>query len=151
MNAILREVPQMDTLTRFAIDEQTSQLLRRAYQRATSLFAEQFGVDGLTPMQFAALCKLHDCGEVSQNLLGRMIAMDPATSQGVMRRLMDQGLVTRRDDPQDRRRTLLSLTSEGRRVVAASFSLGHQVNEALLAPLSAQERATFLELLHKLI
>lgn len=150
MNVVLKEPLHLEPTT-FVIDDQVSQLLRRAYQRATAAFADKFGADGLTPMQFAALCKLADCGEVSQNLLGRMIAMDPATSQGVMRRLMDQGLVSRRDDPQDRRRTLLSLTGEGRKVLAASTPLGQQITEVVLAPFSSSERETFLALLRKIV
>ena len=36
----------------------------------------------VTPTQFAALAKLDDAGPVSQNELGRLTAMDPATIWG---------------------------------------------------------------------
>ena len=37
--------------------------------------------------------------------------------QGVVRRLKERGLVDSRPDPGDARRTLLSLTTEGQRIV----------------------------------
>ena len=55
--------------------------------------------------------------ELSQNLLGRLVGMDKATMQGVVRRLKERGLVDSRPDPGDARRTLLSLTTEGQRLV----------------------------------
>ena len=49
----------------------------------------------LTPTQFAALVKVHDIGQVSQNQLGRLTAMDPATIQGVIQRLEARKLIER--------------------------------------------------------
>ena len=59
------------------------------------------------------MVKLHEYHELSQNLLGRLVGMDKATMQGVVRRLKDRGLVDSRPDPGDARRTLLSLTIDG--------------------------------------
>ena len=90
-------------------------------------------------------------GAVSQNRLGRLTAMDPATMQGVIRRLGERGLVARRADPTDRRRTLLSLTAAGRALVEDGLGArGSKVTAATLAPLRPGERATFLRLLKKL-
>ncbi len=57
-------------------------------------------------LQFAALVRLRDLGGVSQNQLGRLIAMDAATMQGVIKRLAARGLIRRRPDPNDRRRLI---------------------------------------------
>src|SRR3954466_4919971 len=86
----------------YVLEEQIGHLLRRAHQRATAVFQEAMGDLGLTPTQYAALVKVGEVGEISQNHLGRLTAMDPATSQGVIRRLEAQGLVTLRADPTDR-------------------------------------------------
>lgn len=134
----------------YVLEAQVGHLLRRAHQRHVALFTQIFGVDGLTPMQYAALVKIGDQGEVSQNLLGRLVAMDPATSQGVVKRLIDQGLVLRRDDPHDRRRALLALTAAGRHAVAEHIPLGRVATDETLAPLTPDERAAFLRLLAKL-
>jgi len=42
----------------------------------------------LTPTQFAALARLRELGDTTQNQLGRLTAMDPATIQGVIQRLL---------------------------------------------------------------
>lgn len=148
--AAYRRHPAAQATDAYVLEAQVGHLIRRAHQRHVALFTQIFGVDGLTPMQYAALVKIGDQGEVSQNLLGRLVAMDPATSQGVVKRLIEQGLVARKDDPHDRRRAILSLTSAGRAAVAEHVPLGRVATEETLAPLSTEERAQFLRLLLKL-
>src|SRR5262249_24878381 len=106
---------------------------------------------GLTPTQYAALVKIGDVGETSQNHLGRLTAMDPATSQGVIRRLEAQGLIALRPDPADRRRTLLTLIPAGRELLDPAIRHGRAVTRATLAALDGAEQAQLLSLLKKLI
>lgn len=124
--------------------------MRRAHQRHASIFQERIGDEQLTPLQFAALVKLHDLGEVSQNQLGRLTAMDAATMQGVIKRLLARGLIERRPDPGDRRRLLLSLGPDGHEVLDACLPNGHAITDETLSPLTATERRTFLDLLRKI-
>lgn len=135
---------------RYQLEEQVGHLLRRAHQRATQIFIETFADAGLTPTQWAALARLAEEGGASQNHLGRLTAMDPATVQGVIQRLEKRGLIDREPDPDDRRRTRLKLTPEGLNLVARHSATGARVSAATLAPLSDTEAATFLELLRKL-
>jgi DNA-binding MarR family transcriptional regulator len=106
---------------------------------------------GLTPTQYAALVKIGEVGEISQNHLGRLTAMDPATSQGVIRRLQARGLIVLRPDPDDRRRTLVSQSDAGRRLVPTAIARGRAITRETLAPLEAAEQATLLDLLKRLI
>ena len=73
----------------------------------------------VTPTQFAALAKLDDAGPISQNQLGRLIAMDPATIFGVVGRLAKRGYVRQSVDESDARVVLVMLTDEGRAAVTA--------------------------------
>ena len=134
----------------YVLEDQVGHLLRRAHQRHAAIFQALIGDDQLTPLQFAALVKLADLGEVSQNELGRQTAMDAATMQGVIKRLLVRKLVDRRPDPSDRRRLVLSLTARGLDLVAAITRDGHAISEATLAPLTEAERRTFLALLRRL-
>jgi DNA-binding MarR family transcriptional regulator len=135
----------------YILERQVGHLLRRAHQRATAIFLAELGdAHGLTPTQFAALVKLRDLGEQSQNELGRLTAMDPATIQGVVRRLARRRLIERAADPQDRRRTKLRLTPRGRSLVERALPLGLRVSAKTLDPLSARQRASFLRLLERL-
>lgn len=104
----------------------------------------------ITPTQYAALVKLHELGEQSQNELGRRTAMDPATIQGVIGRLVARRLVVRAGDPGDRRRAKLRLTPAGAALVLRLIPLGPRVAEATLAPLDPTDRAEFLRLLCRL-
>jgi MarR family transcriptional regulator, lower aerobic nicotinate degradation pathway regulator len=134
----------------YKLEEQVGFLLRRAQQRHTAIFAARIGKHQLTPTQFASLAKINDEGTVSQNKLGRLTAMDPATMQGVIARLLDRGLIARAPDPKDRRRALLRLTAEGRAAFAESAANGKLISRETLAPLDARERVAFLRLLAKL-
>ena len=134
----------------YQLEAQIGFILRRAHQRASAIFAEHFRELGLSPVQFAALVKVHDEGRVSQNQLGRLISMDPTTIMGVVNRLVDRGLIRRLADPGDRRRTLLTITPEGLRLIEASEGLGKRVTEDTLGGLDADERATLLRLLDRI-
>ena len=79
----------------YRLEEQVGHLLRRAHQRHAAIFQDGIGDLQLTPMQFAALVKIRDLGKVSQNQLGRLTAMDPATTQGVIQRLVARGVIER--------------------------------------------------------
>lgn len=133
----------------YVLQEQIGHLLRRAHQRNTQIFLDVFEEAGLTPTQWAALAMLSEEGAASQNALGRMTAMDPATIQGVIRRLEERGLISREADPDDKRRTVLSLSADGRELVTQMAAAGVRVSEATLAPLTVDERQAFLEALRK--
>lgn len=132
----------------YCLDEQVGFLLRRASQRHLAIFAQRLGA--LTATQFAALAKLCELGPTSQNALGRATAMDAATIKGVADRLRARGLVDAKPDPDDRRRHYLIPTDEGRAVYEKAASAAVEISAETLAPLSATERETFLNLLTKL-
>ena len=134
----------------YDIEDQVGFLIRRAHQRHTALFQDAMAEIDLTPTQFNALVRVVELGQATQNHLGRLAAMDPATIQGVVRRLVDRGLLTRSPDPDDRRATILEASPAGRTLAAAAARTGRAVTEATLAPLTAPERATFLTLLRKM-
>jgi len=133
----------------YVLERQAGHLLRRAHQRHTSIFQEHIGDAQLTPLQFAALVKLRDVDEVSQNQLGRLTAMDAATMQGVIKRLAGRDLILRRPDPDDRRRLILSLSHQGRALINRLLANGGKITELTLAPLSESEQKIFLRLLSK--
>lgn len=134
----------------YLLDNQVGHLLRRAHQRHTAIFQATIDDAQLTPLQFAAVMKLHDVKETSQNHLGRLTAMDAATMQGVIKRLIARNLIARRPDPDDRRRLLLTLTEDGAALVDVATARGHRISDETLEPLSPLERKTFLKLLRLL-
>lgn len=135
----------------YRIEEQIGYLLRRAHQRASAIFQVSIGDPNITPTQYSSMVKLNEYNELSQNLLGRLVGMDKATMQGVVRRLKERRLVDSRPDPGDARRTLLSLTTEGQRLVNRLLINGPAVSRETLKPLNTQEQRHLLELLSKIV
>ncbi|MFN3461436.1 MAG: MarR family winged helix-turn-helix transcriptional regulator [Oceanibaculum sp.] len=134
----------------YALEAQVGHLLRRAHQRATAIFLAAMQEHQVTPTQWAALAKLRDEGSLSQNHLGRLTAMDPATIQGVARRLIARKLVCRQADLDDRRRAALRLTEAGERLVDGLYETAAGISRDTLEPLSEAERKMFLDLLRRL-
>jgi DNA-binding MarR family transcriptional regulator len=135
----------------YRLEEQVGFILRRVHQRATDMFNTVMAGFDITPRQFAALAKLHDLGPTSQNQLGRLVAMDPATMFGVAGRLIKRGLIKQAVDPSDARLVLLELTAKGDEVVAAMKARGREVSRRTLEPLTEQEAETVVRLLGKMV
>ena len=132
----------------YRLQDQIGFVLRKAHQRHLAIFALR--IADLTPPQFAALAKLADVGETSQNQLGSLIAMDAATVKGVIDRLKARGLVDLTKHDADKRRLMVSLTTEGRATVDRLIPLAQQITAETLAPLSRKEAATLLKLLSRI-
>jgi DNA-binding MarR family transcriptional regulator len=143
--------PDTAALGDYRVEAQAGYLLRRANQRHTAIFADGMAEVDLTPTQFTALVKVVELGQVTQNHLGRLAAMDPATIQGVVRRLIDRDLVTRAADPLDRRTIVLAPTPAGAALAARAVVAARRITEATLDPLTPEERSQLLSLLHKIV
>lgn len=132
----------------YRLQEQVGFILRKAHQRHVAIFASRIG--DLTPPQFAALARLREAGDTSQNQLGALVAMDAATIKGVIDRLKARGLVTLTRHAGDRRRLMVGLTAEGREAVDRLLPLAKAITAETLAPLSAREAETLTKLLAKI-
>ncbi len=150
-SAMNERVPAIETAAdTLQLDDQVAHLLRRAHQRASAIYLGVLSERQITPTQFFAMARLSEMGQLSQNRLGRLAAMDPATIQGVIQRLAERGHIQRLPDPTDRRRMVLSLTPSGQALVAELLGRIRQVNADILSPLSESEQLEFVALLRKL-
>jgi DNA-binding MarR family transcriptional regulator len=132
----------------YRLDDQIGYVLRRVTQRHLAIFAA--AIPEVTTTQFAVLARLAETGPLSQNQLGRAVAMDAATIKGVVDRLARLSLVATTADPEDRRRLTVALTPEGSRLYASRMETALQVSRDTLAPLSAEEQAALMSLLARL-
>jgi DNA-binding MarR family transcriptional regulator len=146
----MRDSDRPAVLGDYRVETQVGFLLRRASQRHTAIFADGMAGAELTPTQFTALVKVVELGQVTQNHLGRLAAMDPATIQGVVRRLIDRALVARTDDPLDRRTIVLAPTAAGVALAGRAVAAARRITETTLEPLNGGERAVLLSLLRKI-
>jgi MarR family transcriptional regulator, lower aerobic nicotinate degradation pathway regulator len=135
--------------TDYVLDEQIGFILRQAYQKHALLFLAYFG-DDFTPTQWAAIAKLREVGDCSQNLLGRLTAMDAATIKGVVDRLTKRGYIASSPSPTDRRRVLITLTAAGRKAYERCVGQALRVSTETMARLKPRDRAALLRLLKQL-
>jgi len=133
----------------YRLDDQVGYILRLASQRHAAIF-QSMAPKGLTPTQFSTLMRLHEQGKCSQNRLGRLASMDVATIKGVVDRLHQKGLTVAESDPNDKRRTLISLSEKGIEMIPSLHQTGHAITVETLKPLTSLEQHTLLKLLRKL-
>jgi len=134
----------------YVLEDQVGFLLRKAQQRATEHFNGVMGEYGVTPTQFAAMVKLDDLGPQSQNQLGRLTAMDPATIASVVGRLTRRGWIRLTSSAEDARMVIVALTEDGAAAATAMRAVAAEVSVRTLAPLSPQEARRFLGLVARL-
>jgi DNA-binding MarR family transcriptional regulator len=134
----------------YVLEEQVGFLLRRAHQRHVAIFLDCMGELGLTPRQFSALVKIRDEAEVSQNKLGRLIAMDSATILGVVQRLLKRGLIKKRASLEDSRSTILSLSPRGEALLREAIPLAKIATQKTLESLDAPSRRVLCRMLDRL-
>ncbi|MBR0796222.1 MarR family transcriptional regulator [Bradyrhizobium jicamae] len=134
----------------YSLEDQVGFLLRRAYQRASSNLVDRIGAYDLTAPQFATLARLYERGALSQNLLGRLVAMEPANIRDVVLRLKKRRLLETRRDPTDKRLILIDLTIAGVALVEQLLPVEIECTAKTLAPLNAAERKQLYGLLSRL-
>ena len=142
--------PHVPKAGRYRVERQVGHLLRRAHQRHTALFAKHIGPAAFTPTQWAALFKLWELGSASQKELGRLTAVDAATMQVLIHRLIQRGLIAQKEDSQDRRRSKLSLTRKGSELVVACIPRAEKITALTLSPLTPGEQRSLIKLLRLL-
>ena len=134
--------------TGYRLQDQIGFKLRLANQRHLEIFSA--AMPDLTPRQFAVLVKLSEEGTLSQNHLGRLVAMDAATTKGVVERLLRKGLIEALPSPTDRRRVEISLTAAGRAFLDRARPVAARISDRTARKLSARELDRLLALLDKL-
>ncbi|MFF4036240.1 MarR family winged helix-turn-helix transcriptional regulator [Streptomyces sviceus] len=130
-----------------AIRSLPSWLLGRAAARGRTLVAEALAAEGMKMWHHVVLSAVRDLAPVAQADLGRAVRLDPKDLVGVLNDLQSAGLVLREPDPGDRRKNAVSLTEEGTRLLTRCEKAARHANDELLAPLSPDERARFMDLL----
>ena len=143
------EAARLYAATGYDLPSHPAHIIRRAHQRATTCYQELMGHHGLTPTQLAALATVMRYGEVSQNQLGRLTAMDPSTISIVVRKLLKLGLVVGVSSQSDQRLSLIRMTRKGERATLPLLSESIEVGRRVLSPLNEDEQKTFLSLLRR--
>jgi DNA-binding MarR family transcriptional regulator len=101
----------------------------------------------LKPRQFQLLGLLHDHGAMGQSELGHAMSVDPSILVTLLNPLETDGLVSRRRDPVDRRRHVVTLTQAGERHLDSAARAQREAEDELFAGLAAEQREQLRTLL----
>ena len=126
-------------------------LARRFQQHAVAAFhaaAAAAGAD-ITPVQFAVLSELHQRPGIDQATLAGHVALDRTTTSGVVDRLAEKGLLTRRVNAADRRARTLEITQAGAKLLTRVEPAVAAAQATILGGLDAAEAAELVRLLKK--
>lgn len=108
-------------------------------------FTELLAPLGLQPPHFGVLRRLHDTEGCSQQAIADAMHLRRSVMVGLIDELESMGLVERRRHPADRRANALYLTGQGNEVLLRADGLAAGLDDEILAPIPAAERAAFLE------
>ena len=103
----------------------------------------------LKPRQFQILGLLHDHGGLAQRELMQEMDIDPSILVTLLNPLEVAGIVARERDPADRRRHIVTMTTDGAETLRAIESALDKADDDLFAALSPAERDQLQRLLTK--
>ncbi len=119
----------------------------RISRAIATLYSERFG---LSIPEWRVMAVLGERPEISANAVAERTAMDKVAVSRAVRRLLKKGLLERHFAPDDRRRSVLALSSAGRAVYREVVPLARRFETALLTALTPEEATIFSLLLSKL-
>jgi DNA-binding MarR family transcriptional regulator len=135
-----------------SLDKATAYLIHRMARLLRfnlSKFFEQAGVE-ITPEQWFLLFRLHEKeGQAQAELADKSLNDHPNVTR-MLDALEKRRLISRAADPEDRRKSLIFLTEEGRALMARLFPLAIEERRRVFRGLSQQELDLFEAILRRI-
>ena len=122
-------------------------LLKRLGFAAKGRSLDEYEQFGLSPYHHAILALLDEGVPETQAAIADALGYDRGTLVGLLDELEEKALVERKRDPDDRRRHVVRLTTDGKRTLGRLRALAGRLEDEFLAPLEAEQR----EALHGLL
>lgn len=126
---------------------QLRQLSNLYTKNTASVYQRKFG---LTMNEWRLIALINTAGSLSLNRLAAQAQFDKGLTSRIVLKLTERGIVQREPDPNDARGVALSLTGQGRALVAEVFPEAVELNRQLQSVLTRAEREVLLQVLDKL-
>lgn len=122
--------------------------LARLFARAITQRNQEIGI---MPGQMPALLALLEEEGLSQKDLRERIQVEQPTLANTLNRMERDGLIERRGDPVDKRRSFIYLTDKARDAAKTVIANAKAVNRHATAGMSTEEKETALALIDRMI
>ena len=124
--------------------------LRLAQESAFHAFSRRSQEIGESPGRFATLMLIHRNPGISQTELGQASGRDKSSVTPMIEDLVRRDLVERRRADRDKRTYRLSLTPQGKKVLASLMRSARRHERVLDGIIGARDRKRFLEICRKI-
>jgi DNA-binding MarR family transcriptional regulator len=124
-------------------------LLKRLGFAAKDRSHTAFDGSGLSAFHYAVLALLEEDPRETQAQIADALGYDRSLIVRLLDELEEQELVTRKRDPEDRRRHVVKLTREGHSMLLELRAIVQRLEDEFLSPLDAEEQEALHALLSK--
>jgi DNA-binding MarR family transcriptional regulator len=133
------------------LDRSVTHLLHRGGQCADEVFSFSIGNSDITPRQYAVLSVVAKNEGVSQTDIVNATGIDRSTVASLVMRLVKRGWLQRRRTKDDARAYAVRLTAAGGKALKIGEGACAEVDEKVLAALSAKQHALFIKTLRTIV
>jgi DNA-binding MarR family transcriptional regulator len=132
------------------VDDHLGYLLGQANHALYKDFDAHVRAAGLSSIEWRVLAALHDSPPLTVSQLAQEVLSKQPTATKLVQRMAGQGWLVLQADASDQRRTLVSATAAGRRLVKPLVGAARQHEARLLRSLGPAEKLALKRLLEKL-
>ena len=132
------------------VDDYLGYLLGQANYALYKDFDAHVRAAGLSSIEWRVLAALHDSPPLTVSQLAQQVLSKQPTVTKLVQRMAEQGWLVMQADASDQRRTLVSATASGRRLVKPLVDEARQQEARMLRALGATEKLALKKLLEKL-
>lgn len=120
-----------------------SRAIQRYYEKRLAPF-------GFTPSQFYVLSYILGKDEIKFKDLAKYVNIEGPTLTGILDRLERNGFIVRKDDPEDRRSIVISLTSKAKETTLKGMEFVKQLDEQIKSSFTTKEFENCLKVINKI-
>jgi homoprotocatechuate degradation regulator HpaR len=126
-------------------------LLLQARERVMARFRPILNAHGITEQQWRVVRALNEAGPLEPRVIGEICCISSPSMAGILARMEDLGLVSRKRLEQDQRRVRVSLTPSSKALVEQITPLSRQKYQELEAELGCDSIAALYAQLDRLL
>jgi DNA-binding MarR family transcriptional regulator len=109
------------------------------FQEVKTIIPSEWLTSDITVAQLRVLLVLYAKGSSRMSSIASYIGIAISTATSIVDNLVKKGLVTRSDDPEDRRLVICKLSIEGQQLISRLWMLGRDQIEKLLQGLTLEQ------------